>query len=205
MLACLRVRLSRKDAPRFSLVSNTSCGRDSASRQVQALADASAVAIGLNPTLLFPFRSRQYKIVHVSLNWIQSLFQQTMPLVQKCGHCIQVTSPYERVQTDHSSFFPPFSASFSLCSSPLLLQASLRTRTLTLHAEGTQPVVRFKHSQTHLRWQSALTRPFSSRSSSDSTKYYRVRISPFTPSSVKHPHFSSRQIAILPRGYHGDR
>jgi hypothetical protein len=42
----------------------------------------------------------------------------------------------------------------------------------TLHAEGTQPVVRFNQSQTHLWWQSALTRPFSSRSSSDSTKYY---------------------------------
>jgi hypothetical protein len=96
-----------------------------------------------------------------------------MPLVQKCHHCIQVTSLYERVQTDHSSFFPPFSASFSLCSSPPLLQASLRTRTPTLHAAGTQPVVRFKHSQMHLRWQSALTRPFSSRSSSDSKKYYR--------------------------------
>jgi hypothetical protein len=40
----------------------------------------------------------------------------------------------------------------------------------TLHAEGTQPAVRFKHSQTHLRWQSALTRPFSSRSGRDSTE-----------------------------------
>jgi hypothetical protein len=88
-----------------------------------------------------------------------------MPLVKKCRHCIQVTSLYERVQTDHSLFFPPFSASFSLCSSPLLLQASLQSCTPTLHAEGTQPVVRFKHSQTHLRWQSALTRPFSSLSS----------------------------------------
>ena len=43
---------------------------------------------------------------------------------------------------------------------------NLQTRTPSLHAGGTQPVARFKHSQTHLRWQSALTRPFSSRSSS---------------------------------------
>ena len=99
------------------LYSNTSCRRrDSASHQVQALVDASAVAIGLNPTLLFPFRPQQYKIVNVSLNWIQSLFQQTMPLVQKCGHCIQVTSPYERVQTD---------ASFVVLSAILCLFLSL--------------------------------------------------------------------------------
>jgi hypothetical protein len=82
-----------------------------------------------------------------------------MPLVKKCRHCVQVMSLYERARTDHLLLLPIFSAFFSLCPTPLLLRASLQTHTPTLHEEGTQPVVRFKHSQRHLQWQSALTDP----------------------------------------------